>query len=74
MNRTEAIAELKRHKNEFTHDHGWNTTTIKALDKAIEALEFQDKIKISEKCTSCEKLVLFMPLCRTRECRREEEK
>ena len=43
MTREEAIAELKRHKQEFAHDHGWNASVIEALQMAIEALERMER-------------------------------
>ena len=46
MTREEAIRTLKEHKITFQHDFGWNTSTLKALDMAIKALE-------QEPCEDC---------------------
>ena len=35
----DAVANLKRHKEEFKHDFGWNTSTLQSLDMAIKILE-----------------------------------
>ena len=43
MTREEAIVELKRHMQEFAHDHGWSGSVLDALDVAIEALQTQLK-------------------------------
>ena len=39
MTQQEAIKELKRHKEEFFTDHGWNISVVDAIDMAIKALE-----------------------------------
>lgn len=33
------IDELKRHRDEYTNDYGWNTSVLEALDTAITILE-----------------------------------
>ena len=50
MTREEAIAELKRHQNEFAHDHGWNASVIEALQMAIEALERMERYNTIPSC------------------------
>ena len=46
MTREEAIRTLKEHKITFQHDNGWATSTLKAIDMAIEALS-------AEPCDDC---------------------
>lgn len=45
MTREEQIAELIRHRKEVQNDFGWNTSTLNALDAAIEALKAEPNIK-----------------------------
>lgn len=40
MTRKDTIKTLKEHKIMFTHDFGWDTSTIKALEIAIKDMEF----------------------------------
>ena len=44
MTREQAIQRLKEHKILFSNDHGWDTTTIQALDIAIKSLNMWDKV------------------------------
>lgn len=39
MTQQEAIKELKRHKEEFFTDHGWNISVVDAIDDGVKALE-----------------------------------
>ena len=41
----QAIQRLKEHKILFSNDHGWDETTIQALDIAIKSLEMWDEVK-----------------------------
>ncbi len=40
----QAMQRLKEHKINFSHDHGWDETTIQALDKSIKSLDMWDKV------------------------------
>lgn len=51
MTREEAIRTLKEHKITFQHDNGWDTSTLKAIDMAIEALSAEP----CEDCRTCNK-------------------
>ena len=45
MTNVEVVKALKRHLAEFSHDHGWDLTTITAIQATIEMLEKQGQIK-----------------------------
>lgn len=36
------IDELKRHRDEYANDHGWNTSVLESLDVAITILEAEE--------------------------------
>ena len=44
MTREQAMQRLKEHKILFSHDYGYDETTIQALDKAIKSLDMWEKI------------------------------
>ena len=36
------VDELKRHREEYANDHGWNTSVLEALDIAITILKTEE--------------------------------
>ena len=48
MTPQEAIKELKRHREEFILDHGWNRSVVDAIDTAIKALATIEELKESK--------------------------
>ena len=44
MDNKQATQRLKEHKILFSHDHGYDETTIQALDIAIKSLEAWDEV------------------------------